>query len=167
MYKKLPNFSNYLINSEGQIKNIKRNKLITHSLHSSGYYVVKLVDDEGNRKTFKLHRLLAILFIPNPDNLPCVNHKDEDKLNNSINNLEWCDITYNNTYGTRIERAKNGQSIYGRSNMELYQIKNEKIINVFHSIKEASEITGIKACNISNVLHGRQKTTGGYKWILK
>lgn len=51
--------------------------------------------------------------------------------------------------------------------MELYQIKNEKIINVFYSIKEASEITGIKACNISNVLHGRQKTTEGYKWILK
>lgn len=167
MYKQLENFSNYLIYPNGQIKNIKRNKSLTCSLHCSGYYIVKLVNDLGERKTFKLHRLLAILFIPNPDNLPCVNHKDENKLNNSLDNLEWCDTTYNNTYGTRIERAKRGQKISGLTGLKLYQIKDGKTIATYDSVKEASEATGIRASNISNTIHGRQKSSGGYGWELK
>ena len=70
MYKQLENFSNYLIYPDGKIINKKSNRSITHSLHCSGYYIVKLVDDAGIRKTFRLHRLLAILFIPNPNNFP-------------------------------------------------------------------------------------------------
>lgn len=167
MYKQLENFSNYLIYPDGKIINIKSNRSITHSLHCSGYYIVKLVDDAGIRKTFRLHRLLAILFIPNPNNFPYINHKDENKQNNSLDNLEWCDAAYNNKYGSRIEKAKKGQSITGRTGLKLYQIKDTKVIAVYTSIKEASDITGIKACNISNVLRGRQKSSGGYKWELK
>lgn len=150
MYKKL---ENYLIYPNGQIKNLKS---VIHSLHCSGYYVV---NDFGERKTFKLHRLLAMLFVPNPNDFSCVNHKDENKLNNSLDNLEWCDITYNNTYGTRIERSKEKQGILGRTG--LHQIKDGKTIAIYNSVKEASESTGIKASNI----HGRQKSSGG--WELK
>lgn len=167
MYKKLENFSNYLIYPNGQIKNLKRDKDVVHSLHCSGYYVVKLVNDFGERKTFKLHRLLAMLFIPNPNDFSCVNHKDENKLNNSLDNLEWCDITYNNTYGTRIERSKEKQGILGRTGLRLHQIKDGKTIAIYNSVKEASESTGIKASNISNTIHGRQKSSGGYSWELK
>ena len=53
-----------------------------------------------------VHRLVAQAFIPNPDNLPEVNHKNEDKSNNTVDNLEWCDHKYNNNYGTKIERIK-------------------------------------------------------------
>lgn len=58
----------------------------------------------GKSITYKVHRLVAIAFIPNPDNLPHINHKDENKLNNNPNNLEWCDNSYNNNYGTRNKR---------------------------------------------------------------
>lgn len=68
-----------------------------------GYYRVALSKD-GVKKLFKVHRLVAQAFIPNPDNLPVVNHKDEDKSNNIVTNLEWCTIQYNSTYGSSIEK---------------------------------------------------------------
>lgn len=68
-----------------------------------GYAIIKLM--KGDKSiTYKVHRLVAIAFIPNPDNLPHINHKDENKLNNNPNNLEWCDNSYNNNYGTRNKR---------------------------------------------------------------
>lgn len=70
---------------------------------SSSYAQVYLTVD-GKQKWFKVHRLVAEAFIPNPDNLPCINHKDENKLNNSVDNLEWCDYEYNSNYGTAKER---------------------------------------------------------------
>lgn len=68
-----------------------------------GYAIIKLMTG-GKSITYKVHRLVAIAFIPNPDNLPHINHKDENKLNNNPNNLEWCDNSYNNNYGTRNKR---------------------------------------------------------------
>ena len=59
----------------------------------------------GEKKHYQIHRLVAQAFIENKDKLPCVNHKDENKLNNNVNNLEWCTIEYNNSYGTRLERV--------------------------------------------------------------
>lgn len=68
-----------------------------------GYAIIKLMKS-GKSITYKVHRLVAMAFIPNPDNLPHINHKDENKLNNNPNNLEWCDNRYNNNYGTRNKR---------------------------------------------------------------
>lgn len=70
----------------------------------NGYKVVILYKD-GKKKTYLVHRLVAIAFIPNPNNLPIINHKDENKTNNNVNNLEWCTYEYNNTYGTARKRA--------------------------------------------------------------
>lgn len=68
----------------------------------NGYFRVHLRKD-GKLKTFKIHRLVAEAFIPNPDNLPQINHKDEDKTNNRVDNLEWCSARYNCNYGGRNE----------------------------------------------------------------
>ena len=73
-------------------------------LINSGYYVVTLYTGKERHK-FQIHRMVANAFIPNPDNLPCVNHKDENKLNNCVDNLEWCTYQYNNNYGTARARA--------------------------------------------------------------
>lgn len=78
-----------------QIISIKNNK---------GYSEVALWKD-SKRKMFMVHRLVAQAFIPNPNNLPQVNHKDENKTNNIVENLEWCTQSYNNSYGTRLERV--------------------------------------------------------------
>ena len=68
-----------------------------------GYAIIKLMKG-GKDITYRVHRLVAMAFVPNPEKLPCINHKDENKVNNNPNNLEWCDNRYNNNYGTRNKR---------------------------------------------------------------
>ena len=68
-----------------------------------GYAIIKLIKG-GKDITYRVHRLVAMAFVPNPEKLPCINHKDENKLNNNPNNLEWCDNRYNNNYRTRNKR---------------------------------------------------------------
>ena len=81
--------------------------LLKERLNYYGYYTVLLFDDSKDKFISKfVHRLVAESFIDNPKLLPCVNHKDENKTNNYVDNLEWCDIAYNNNYGTRIERMR-------------------------------------------------------------
>lgn len=95
--------------SEGEVKSLNYNKTkkerVLKKSIVGGYYTVNLHKD-GVMKTYYVHKLVAEAFIPNPDNLPCINHKDENKLNNSVSNLEWCTVKYNTNYGTCIERRK-------------------------------------------------------------
>ena len=70
-----------------------------------GYLAVCLCKD-GKCKSYQVHRLVAQAFLPNPNNYPMINHKDENKKNNNVSNLEWCDVTYNNNYGNRTKRAR-------------------------------------------------------------
>ena len=79
-------------NLEGRILKLRLNK-------NKGYLNVILYDGHRNGKTIEIQRLVAQAFIPNPNNLPCVNHKDENPRNNKVENLEWCDYRYNNNYG--------------------------------------------------------------------
>lgn len=93
----------YLISSEGEIKNIKTNKILKGTIRN-GYQMVKLTI-EGKKKDYLIHRLVAITFLKNPFNLPQVNHKDKNKLNNSISNLEWISIQDN-----MIHRSQNNKN---------------------------------------------------------
>lgn len=86
-------------------------KQLKQSLHTKGYKTVSLTKD-GKAKTMFVHRIVAEAFIPNTDNLPMVNHKDEDKTNNFVENLEWCTASYNRTYGNAVE--KHAKKIRGR-----------------------------------------------------
>lgn len=81
-----------------------KGKILKPGTNKDGYLYVNLYKNRKEKK-FYVHRLVAEAFISNPDNLPCVNHKDENKQNNVVSNLEWCSAQYNNTYGTRIERC--------------------------------------------------------------
>ena len=95
----------YEVSNIGNVRNVKRNTLLRLS-KNQGYIQVWLYKN-GIRAGLKVHRLVAEAFLPNPDNLPQVNHKDEDKTNNRVENLEWCTAKYNTNYGHRTENAIN------------------------------------------------------------
>ena len=103
IYKTIKGYD-YEISNTGQVRNVKTGRILKNNINNSGYYLVTLYKDRIP-KTFCIHRLVALAFIPNPNNLPEVNHKDENKLNNRIDNLEWCTSKYNINYGTRTERV--------------------------------------------------------------
>lgn len=139
-------------------------------LNIDGYEVITFYKN-GNRNGFGVHRLVAMAFIPNPYNLPQVNHKDEDKLNNFVyvnedgsvdlekSNLEWCDSKYNCNYGTRVKRRLETMS------NPIIQMTLEGVpIKKYKSIKEATIETGLKSSSISVACSGKKITAGGYKW---
>lgn len=102
-------YERYMISNYGRFKCInyrKKNieKIIEPYKTKKGYLQVSIINDDGGKIIRKVHRLVAQAFIPNPDNLPQVNHKDECKTNNCVDNLEWCTNEYNYHYGTRLER---------------------------------------------------------------
>lgn len=96
----------YEVSNKGNVRNVRRNTLLRLTKTNYGYIQVSLYKN-GIRTGLKVHRLVAEAFIPNPDNLPQVNHKDEDKTNNNVTNLEWCTAKYNNNYGNRLEKSIN------------------------------------------------------------
>lgn len=141
----------YAITRDGRVWSYKRKKFLKPGL-VRGYYQVVLCKD-GKRKRYYIHRLVAQTFIPNPDNLSQVNHKDENKQNNCVENLEWCDAKYNANYGTRNERVAKKQSI---------PVYCEELNRIFKSQVEAARELGLKQCNIVSCCKGRYKTTGGF-----
>ena len=105
-WKAIPGYEGlYEVSNMGNVRNVRRNTLLRLSKTNNRYVRVSLCKN-GIKTGLTVHRLVAEAFIPNPDNLPEVNHKDEDKTNNNVENLEWCDHKYNMNYGTRNIRAK-------------------------------------------------------------
>ena len=98
-WKKVDNFSDYEVSNLGRVKSLKKGKrrILKPGTDKDGYFFVCLFKN-GKRKYYKVHRLVAQVFIPNPKNLPEINHIDEDKQNNCVENLEWCDRQYNIDY---------------------------------------------------------------------
>lgn len=93
----------YQVSNYGRVKSIKRG-IILKTFERKGYPAVTLSKD-GIGRSYSVHRLVGEAFIPNPDNLPYINHKDETRNNNQVSNLEWCTALYNNTYGTKLKRS--------------------------------------------------------------
>ena len=151
-------FKYYDITEEGVVINLKTNRKYKGKIGSSGYLQWKT---KRNNKcyTYSIHRLIAIKYIPNPNNYPVINHIDGNKLNNSIDNLEWCTQSYN------IKHAYDTKLIKGIEKAVLQIDTNtHKIINIFKSEMEAEKITGIKRNSICAVCKGKRKTAGNYIW---
>lgn len=104
----------YKISNFGNVKSFHYGKeyLLKLGIEKDKLYHKVSLNKYGKIKTIRVHRLVAKAFIPNPYNLPDVNHKDENKQNNMVQNLEWCDKEYNNNYGTKIERGKEKKKQY-------------------------------------------------------
>lgn len=146
----------YQVSNLGRVKSLHFNKelLLKLRLTGRGYYQIDLQKNK-NIKHALVHRLVAEAFIPNPDELPQVNHKDEDKTNNCVDNLEWCTQLYNIHHGTGLHRRIVTQ----------YKpvLCVEKGI-IYPSQIEAGKQLGIGHRHINDCCKGRRNTTGGYHW---
>ena len=168
IWKDIPNYEGlYQISNYGRIKslyNYKRNGTnILKPRIKKGYYCIGL-RKKGKRKWIGIHRLVGQTFIPNPNNYPCINHKDENPLNNYVENLEWCTVKYNNCYGTRIERARN--SIKTKRKVLKYDLKGN-FIKEYESISEAGRKNKILPSGIVSCCKGKYNNCGGYVWKYK
>lgn len=112
-------------------------KQMKQSLHTKGYKTVTLTKD-GKSKTTFVHRIVAEAFIENPDNLPMVNHKDEDKTNNFVENLEWCTASYNRTYGKGVE--KQARQLRGKNHTEEHKRKISKSMKAYHGERKDNDL---------------------------
>lgn len=138
---------------------LKKGKKLKPYLKNNGYLHVSLCKN-GHCKLYSIHRLVATVFLNNPNNYTCVNHKDENKLNNSVENLEWCTNEYNYYYGIGCKKRKENQQTKKIKQFDL----NNRFINSYNSINEAARILNIRSCNISAVCKGKRKTAGNYIW---
>lgn len=151
----------YQISNMGRVRN-KYNKILKGYTNNKGYQMVHLRTETTN-KLYSIHRLVATHFIPNPDNLPYVNHKNEIKTDNRAVNLEWCTQGYNVNYGTRNKRMSKTKrnNTYNTKAVRCVELKK-----TFPSTREASRKTGIDCSQISAVCNHKKnyKTAGGYHW---
>lgn len=158
----------YQVSNLGRVYNSKKGRLMKLTKNNKGYLVVAL-SKNGKQKSFYIHRLVATAFIPNPNNLPCINHKSEIKTENHVTNLEWCDITYNNNFGTRTEKARKATKgrellkMTGSNNPRAKKVRCVETGEVFDTIKDAQEWLGIKT-GICECCKGKLEKAGGYHW---
>ena len=126
---------------------------------SKGYLYVNL-SSKGEHKSYLIHRLVAVAFLPNPNGYPEINHKDENKYNNRADNLEWCTRAYNMAYGSA--RVRQGIS---RGNPVAQLTIDGFMIAKYTSAEIASAITGIDSSSICAVCNNKREFAGNYRWI--
>lgn len=154
----------YQVSNLGNVRSLQyRHKnckqILKPAKDGSGYLFVRLFKKTGC-KCSKIHRLVAEAFIENVNDLPQVNHIDEDKTNNKVSNLEWCTAKYNSNYGTRNQR------IYGKSNKKsvLQFSKDGTFIRKHDSINKAAFTVNVTPAALCKCLKNINKTAGGFIW---
>ena len=161
----------YQISNMGRVKSLKRmkrngkgyqkipEKILEGVENNRGYLRVQLFKD-GKGKWYLVHVLVATAFLENPQNLPEVNHKDEDKTNNRVENLEYCSRSYNLNHGTR------NKKVAEKLSKPLFSVDKESgLIMWWQSASEAERQTGIDQGNISACCRGERKSAGGHIWF--
>lgn len=163
----------YEVSDQGNVRSIDRmifqqgrfqrykGSVISPFKNNGGYLCVRISKD-NKKKSFTVHRLVAEAFIPNPNNLPQINHKNEDKTCNSVENLEWCDCRYNLMYGTLPEKRKSRccQTIC------MYD-KHGRFVRSIRSARDAERELGISHSTILDCCKGKAYSAGGFIWRFK
>ena len=146
----------YQVSNLGRVKSLKygKEKILKPRKNTKGYLSIKLYKN-GLKKTYYVHRLTAQTFIPNPNDLTEINHKDEDKENNRVENLEWCDRKYNNNYGTRTVKC---------SKLVLQFTKTGEFVNEWKSTMDVERNLGYDHSKISACCNGKRKSAYNFIW---
>lgn len=145
----------YQISNLGNVKSLgndraRKDKILKPTKNKDGYLFVGL-NKQGNRKNHLIHRLVAKAFLPNPQNLPQVNHKNEIKTDNRVENLEFCDAKYNINYGTAIEKRSK-------------QVLCVETGVIYPSTMEVQRQLGFFRTNITSVCNSKHKTAYKFHW---
>lgn len=201
VWKDIEGYENrYQVSNYGRVRGLcfrgkKREepKILAQPINCNGYHIITIRDSSGARKTWIVHRLVANAFIPNPENLPMVNHKDECKTNNHVDNLEWCTNSYNQLYSLNLHQERkqkmashlfdeNGKHICSWAKKGIAHTRFEKVkqytldgvfLNEFETASLACKITGVpsdsilRACQYNanpNRKRRKKSQTHGYVW---
>lgn len=163
---KVKSLPRYVKNIHGQ--RIVKEKILKNQINKKGYYSVVL---RKNNKSYtkEIHRLIGIAFIENKNNYSCINHIDGNKLNNKLDNLEWCSYKHNinEAYRLGLNRYTNLINFKNLPKKVLQFDKNNNFINEFESIRKASKITNVCYNSIWLNCCGKQRYAGGYTWKFK
>lgn len=171
IWKDIPGYPHYMASDDGRIFSKYKNKVMSCKPNIKTGYPMVMLCENGKRKQLLVHRLIAKTFLDNPDNLPCVNHKDESRDNNAVSNLEWCTYSYNASYGDAINKRMAHWTIeeLRKSQMNAAEHRKRGVVNLttgiaYESTADASRKTGIHNTSITSACVGRYKTAGGCKW---
>ena len=160
----------YMVDTKGNVFSLKRKKIMTPCKSNNGYMQVHL-SIGGVMKSHKIHRLVAKTFIPNPYNLPQVNHKDEDKTNNCVENLEWCTQSYNMNYNDGQKRRASSRD-YEEISKKRSEVQSKevtqydfdgRIVAIWRNAYVAEE-HGYNRTMINQCCLGNKKSHKGYVW---
>ena len=158
----------YEVSNHGRVKSLHRGgmRILKIKPNKQGYKQARL-QKNGKDKLFSVHRLVATAFIPNPDNLPVVNHIDENPSNNRVDNLEWCTQQHNTQHSSHKWKEKSKPEEWKQSIKRAGNPNAKKVIcletgEIFSCIKEAHEKYG---GDIGGCCRGVKKTAGGYHWM--
>lgn len=179
-WRVIPNWERYAVSTFGRVASLglpylfynklktKPPQLLKPMLNNNHpqYLTVVLYKDNKYKKRFVIHRLVAAAFIPNPDNLPQINHRDENPLNNHVTNLEWCTAKYNNNYGLHSKRMAETLSKTSWKRTKVVQLLDDNTyIKTFDTLKDAAESIGVTASSISSCCRKIKSRIGNYKWM--
>lgn len=163
----VPGFAGYQVDNEGNVYS-KRDGGPLKQRDCFGYKRVTLYAESGKPKSVPVHRVVAMAFLPNPDGLPQVNHKNEIRADNHVENLEWCTASYNINYGSRnaivSKKLRDDKTKKFGRKVEQIDPVTKAVVAVWPSLRSIEQALGYAHSNIQNCCEGRRKTRGGFEW---
>lgn len=181
IWKDVPDYERwYQVSNLGRVKSLERHitdsnrqnrtvcykeRIIKQFVSRTGYYTLHLTKNSKIR-IFTAHKLVALAYIPNPNKYPCINHKDETRTNNNVDNLEWCTYKYNTNYGTCIQRVTAKNLLREDLAKPVYQYDIDgNFICKHHSARSIARNLGFSIRSIREVLYGKHTSSHGYIWL--
>ena len=160
IWKEIPNIKGYEVSDLGRVKSKKTGKICSQQITPSGYYHIALFLGNKKQKTYRVHRLVASAFIPNPNNYNIINHINGNKLDNRPCNLEWCSQKHNANHAYKMGLRNNN---YLKKKIAQYDLEGN-LIKIWNSQEEIEKTLGFAQSGISCCCRGINKTARNYKW---